>query len=286
MKRLLLWTVCLGLMLGCCACSSGTNSAQIVATTLPVYEFTAELCRGTDLTVSRLVTQEVSCLHDYSLQTRQMRAIESAQLVVISGGGLEDFLGDVVTGKAVIDASEDVAMHHGHAHEGHSHENDPHIWLSPVLAQSMVHTICHGLMEKYPQHTEQFLHNEAILLDKLAQLDAYGQAQLQDLSCRELITFHDGFTYLAEHYGLHILRAVEEESGSEASAKELIELIRMTQSHNLPAIFTEKSGSVSAAQIIAAETGAELYSLDMAISGDSYFDAMYHNIDTLKEALK
>lgn len=28
-----------------------------------------------------------------------------------------------------------------------------------------------------------------------------------------------------------------------------------------------------------------VYSLDMAMAGDSYFDAMYRNIDTVKEAL-
>ena len=32
-------------------------------------------------------------------------------------------------------------------------------------------------------------------------------------------------------------------------------------------------------------TGVTVYSLDMAMAGDSYFDAMYRNIDTVKEAL-
>ena len=30
---------------------------------------------------------------------------------------------------------------------------------------------------------------------------------------------------------------------------------------------------------------SESFSLDMAMAGDSYFEAMYHNIDTIKEAL-
>ena len=79
---------------------------------------------------------------------------------------------------------------------------------------------------------------------------------------------------------------MEEESGSEASAAELIELIEEVEHHDLPAIFTETNGSVSAAGIIARETGAGSYALDMAMGGDSYFEAMYHNIDTLKEALE
>ena len=78
---------------------------------------------------------------------------------------------------------------------------------------------------------------------------------------------------------------MEEESGSEASAKELIELIGLVQEHSLPAIFTEKNGSVSAAAILSGETGVSVYQLDMAMAGEDYFEAMYRNIDTLKEAL-
>ena len=286
MKKTLLLVLLIFLLFVQAGCASN-QQAQVAATTLPVYEFTAFLCEGTDISVTRLVTEEVSCLHDYSLQTRQMRAIESAELVVISGGGLEDFLGDVIENKAVIDASASVALHcgHDHDHAGHSHENDPHIWLSPEKAKTMVHNICHSLTDRYPEHGEVFHKNQEVLVEKLDVLQAYGQAQLANLSCRELITFHDGFSYLAEAFDLTILQAMEEESGSEASAAELKELIYLVREHRLPAIFTEKSGSASAAGIISKETGASIYSLDMAMSGDSYFDAMYHNIDTLKEAL-
>ena len=79
---------------------------------------------------------------------------------------------------------------------------------------------------------------------------------------------------------------MEEESGSEASAKELIHLIEEVEHHQLPAVFTEKSGSVSAASIISRETGTKEYTLDMAMTGTGYFDAMYRNIDTIKEALQ
>ena len=91
---------------------------------------------------------------------------------------------------------------------------------------------------------------------------------------------------MADAFSIEILHAIEEESGSEASAAELIELISIVNDHNLSALFTECNGSSSAATIIANEANCTIYTLDMALSGDSYFDAMYHNIDTLKEALK
>ena len=271
--------------------------AQVAATTLPVYEFTSRICQGTDISVTRLVTESVSCLHDYALNVRQVRAVEGAEMIVLSGAGMEEFMEDLLEGRPAIDASAGIELlepeEHDHSHEheeeshkGHSHEEDPHIWLSPALASRMAANICDGLTARYPQHAEAFEENLALLQADLDALDAYGESQLTDLSCRELITFHDGFAYLAHRYGLEILRAVEEESGSEASAAELIELIEEVEHHDLPAIFTECNGSVSAAGIIARETGASTYSLDMAMGGDSYFDAMYHNIDTLKEALE
>lgn len=271
-------------------CQGKTESCQIAATTLPVYEFTAILCEGTDLKVCQIVTENISCLHDYTLQSSQMRQVEAADTLVISGGGLEDFLNDVLSSKdAIIDASQQIELlcgedHHDHSHS-HSHEQDPHIWLSPENAKKMAVNICNGLTAQYPQYAAAFSCNLEVLTSKLNALQAYGTDTLSHLSCRELITFHDGFAYFADAFNLSILKAVEEESGSEASAAELKELIALVDTRTLPAIFTEVNGSDSSARIISAEAGVAIYPLDMAISEGSYFDAMYRNIDTIKEAL-
>ena len=284
--------LCLALVLALLPGCASEPPAQIAATTLPVYEFTRELCAGTPLTVTRLVTEQVSYLHDYSLNVRQVKAAEAAEVLVISGGGLEDFMVDLLTGRPLIDASEGIGLLCGEEHEeehahdhGHSHEQDPHIWLSPVLAQQMARNICVGLTARYPDYGPIFEKNLASLLEKLEELQQYGEETLSALSCREMITFHDGFAYFADAFGLTILEAVEEESGSEASAGDLIHLIELTREHHLPAIFTERNSSASAASVISRETGAQIYELDMAMAGDSYFDAMYRNMDSIKEAL-
>ena len=282
-------------------CGLRESAPQIAATTLPVYELTSRLCDGTSLSVGRLVTEEVSCLHDYSLNVKQVRTAESAEVIVISGAGLEGFLDDLLLNKPIIDASRNITLivpeehHHDHNeeshteeadHHGHHHETDPHIWLSPANAIIMADTICQELTRLYPANAGIFGDNLEQLLSELDALREYGETALADLSCREIITFHDGFSYLAQAFDLTILDAIEEESGSEASAKELIHMIEEVRHHQLPAVFTEKSGSVSAAGIIARETGAKEFSLDMAMAGDSYFEAMYRNINTLKEALQ
>ena len=290
MKRIFSLLTLLALVLS--GCSQSTPPAQVAATTLPVYEFTSILCQGTSITVTRLVTEEVSCLHDYSLNVRQVKAAEAAEVIVISGAGLEEFLDDILLDKDCIDASQGIHLlcpqeegkEEHHDHEGHHHESDPHIWLSPANAAVMAYNICQGLSQQYPEYADTFASNLEVLTEELNDLYTYGEATLRSLSCRELVTFHDGFSYFAEAFDLTILEAVEEESGSEASAKELIHLIQVVEQHQLPAVFTERNGSTSAADIISRETGATRYALDMAMAGDSYFDAMYYNIDFIKEA--
>lgn len=293
MKKRLLCFLLLSLLL--CGCGNTKPAPQISATTLPVYEFTQALCEGTPLTVGRLITQSVSCLHDYSLNVDQVKQAEGAETIVISGGGLEEFMEDILDPAKTIDASSGIPMlegeghhHEGeHDHEDHDgHEHDPHIWLDPADAAVMAKNICDGLSRKYPRYAVQFQKNLSPLLERIEALEAYGKESLEHLSCRKLITFHDGFAYFAKGFDLEILAAVEEESGSEASAKDLIQLIRLVRENDLPAIFIEKNGSSAAAKIISAETGASVFTLDMAMAGDSYFDAMYANIDCLKEALQ
>lgn len=279
-----------------CGCAPKTDYAPIAATTLPVWDFTSRLCQDTPLAVTRLVTEQVSCLHDYSLNVRQVKAAEAAQVVVISGAGLEDFLDDLLLDVPTIDASQGISLlhteegheeeEHHHEEDGHHHEEDPHIWLSPENAHVMAKNICEGLSRQYPDYEDTFRANLEDLLSQLEALQSYGEEQLSGLQCRELIPFHDGFSYFAQAFHLTILESVEEESGSEASAKDLIHLTELVRTHDLPAIFTEVSGSDSAARVIARETGCKVYALDMAMSGDSYFEAMYHNIDTIREALE
>ena len=227
MKRII--SICITVLF-LCGCTPQTPAADIAATTLPVYEFTVRLCEGTPLTVTQLVTEEVSCLHDYSLNVNQVKAAEAANTIVISGAGLEDFMADILSDKICVDASQGVELlcpenSHSHTEHDHHHESDPHIWLSPRYARQMADNICTGLCEQYPDYSSVFTANLEILFTELDQLQVYGEQALSSLICREMITFHDGFAYFADAFDLTILEAVEEESGSEASAQELIHLI-------------------------------------------------------------
>lgn len=288
MKKISLLLV-LVLLAGLLGCSAPQPIPQVMATTKPVYDFTSYLCADADLSVGLLISESVSCLHDYSLSVDQVRNAEATEVMVLSGAGLEDFMADLLDScDTAIDSSTGVPLlecteEHEHDHD-HHHEADAHIWLAPENAKIMATNICDGLCLAYPQYADTFRANLTVLETELDALQAYGEQELSTLSCREMVTFHDGFGYFAQAFDLTIAAAMEEESGSEASAKELIHLIELMQERSIPAVFTEINGSVSAAKIICAEISVSSHALDMGMSGD-YFEIMRHNIDTVKEAL-
>lgn len=291
MKIRKLCAVALALLLLSACGSPAAPEGGIAATTAPVAQLAQAITEGTGLTVTQVISDSVSCLHDYSLSVRQMEVLSRSELVLLSGGGLEDFMEDALaSAKQTVDCSEGVALLEadGHAHDdhGHDHDHDPHIWLSPANAEIMARNICAALVDCYPEHESTMQANLTALLERLEALREYGETTLAELDCRELITFHDGFAYLAQAFDLSILAAMEEESGSEASARDLVELIGLVEEHQLPAVFTEVNGSSAAASVLETETGVAVYTLDLAMGGSDYFEAMTHNIDTLKEALQ
>ena len=210
MKRTLICIVCLVLTVCFLSGCAPTAPADIAATTMPVYTFTQALCAGTPLTVARLITQDIACLHDYTLNVDQVKTAEAARFIVISGVGLEDsFLQGLLMEDKLIDASAGISLlcpgeedhedHEANDHHGHTHDTDPHIWLDPENAMVMAENICRGLSLRYPQYRETFEENLRLLLEELDALLLYGRENLSSLACREMITFHDGFSYFAEN---------------------------------------------------------------------------------------
>lgn len=298
-KRLfaLVPVLALALLLGGCAAAPAEPDARcIAATTYPVWQFTCAVTEGTDLRVERVISESVSCVHDYTLTVEQMKALGRSRAVVLSGLGLEDFMEDVLPEASLcIDASAGIATleaeehDHDHAQE-HEHEHDhgeadPHLWLDPARAAQMVENIAAGLSALYPEHAQTFSENAQAYCAELAALKAEGEALLAGLSCRELVTFHDGFSYLADAFDLEIAAAMEVEPGSEPPARELEQIVRLLREDGIPAVFYEASGDDATARLVAGETGAAVAALDLGMGERDYFEALRHDLNTIKEAL-
>ncbi len=329
LKKLLPFLFCLTLALSLTACGPRESAAQpedgltLAATTYPVYLFTREVTKGADnVTVTLMVNQSVSCLHDYTLSVRDMKVLDRADVVILNGAGLEDSMADALdaaqtrqidcsAGIELLAASHDHDHDHGHGerethdhealhddHADHDHsedehtgEADPHIWMDPMRACQMLKNLAAGLGALDPDQAALYEANAQAAAEQVAAAYRDLRPLLDDLSCRELIPFHDGFTYFAEAFDLTILRSIEEEAGSEASARDVIEILDEISLHHLPAIFTETNGSTATAQVIHRENGVPVYALDMLMSGetesvgiDTYLAGITANVKTIQEA--
>lgn len=278
LSRLLLAVVLIfGLLSGCGSSETAAPEGDtILATTYPMYYLTQRLTEGMeDVTVELMVTEAVSCLHDYTLTTEQMKKIERADVIVMNGCGLEDFMADAlksVPGENLIVAQDQAG--------------DPHYWLDPDCYQAACDAVCSGLSERYPEQAERLDANKSALNEELGALRDEIHAELSNLICRELITFHDGFGYFAQSLDLTIAAAIEEEEGAEAPASEIKEICKLIEEHQIPAIFVEANGSTNAAEIISRETGVKVYTLTTIMDGKAdYFTAMRQNVEAVKEAL-
>lgn len=198
---------------------------------------------------------------------------------------------------SVIDCAQGLELLPYEGHEEHDHgageeegeHYDPHIWMAPGNAERMLQTIAEALAVVDPSHLDPYRSNSGTAVKEIQsgiQPDGDALAALPGL-----ITFHDGFQYFAQAFGLELLKAIEEEEGSEASAAEIREIVSLVEEHHIPAIFTEKNGSDATARAIARETGCAVDTLDMIMSGDGdgiqpYIDAMNANLGTILEALQ
>lgn len=312
MKKPVLLALCMTLLLVLPACGGRAEEEPrltVVCTTYPIYLFASSLTEGVEgVAVERLDTGSTSCLHDYTLSMADMKKIERADIIAVNGAGLEEFLEDALaaTDAKVIDCSEGVVLLESLSHrhdegeeDGHGHW-DPHYWMDPGRAAIMLENLAEGLSlwdsgcaGAYRANLER-ARPEIEALFPLAAGNLYlypDGAVMSWVSPHRLITFHDGFQYFAEVYGFELLTAIEEEAGSEASAREIVEITRLVNRYDIPVIFTEVNGSAATANSISRETGCQVRALNMIMDGEEagvegYVRAMEENLRTIWEAFQ
>ncbi|WP_018883156.1 metal ABC transporter substrate-binding protein [Paenibacillus massiliensis] len=197
------------------------------------------------------------------------------------------------------DHASEGAEEHGHDHEhgaeGHHHDYalDPHVWLSPALAQKQVEAIRDGLISKDPAHQADYEKNAAAYVAKLQELDKEFSAQLQQAKRKEFVTQHAAFAYLAQQYGLVQVPISGLSPEQEPSPGQMAEVVSFAREHQVKTIFFETLVDPKIAQTIADEVGAKtdvLNPLEGLTAEDEqnnrdYLSIMKDNLQALVRAL-
>jgi len=291
MKRVLATLLAVALCFsftGCTGRKQENVRFRVVTSFYPIYIMTRNITNGVDgVQVDNMAGQQTGCLHDYQLQSKDMKNIEQADVFVINGAGMESFMGKVTVQLPklkVVNSGEGISL------LVEDEVANPHIWVSITNYIQQVRNVSQGLMKADAQHAQQYQKNAQEYIAKLTVLRYDMHKELDNLPNRDIITFHEAFPYFAKEFDLKIAKVINREPDSQPSAKELAETIRLIRSTKVKAVFAEPQYPRSAANVVAKESGATVYSLDPSVTGkddlNAYLDAMKENLKVLKEALK
>jgi zinc/manganese transport system substrate-binding protein len=231
-------------------------------------------------------------VHVYAPAPADARKIADARLLVINGLGLEGWLPRLLQasgGKAPI-----VTATTGIAPLKLGSDADPHAWQSVANAKKYVTNIRDALAAADPADAEVFRKQTETYLAKLDALDREVQESIKQIpeSRRKVISTHDAFGYFASAYGIAFIAPLGVSTESEASARDIANIIAQIKAAKIPAVFLEKISDPRLMRRISAESGARiggtLYSdslTDEKGDAPTYIDMVRHNIKALTSAL-
>lgn len=329
LKRILFPLLAVMLVLGGCGSKAtsdpkpgkegASDKLQIVATFYPMYEFARQVA-GDAAEVTLLVPAGVEP-HDWEPSAKDMARIQKADVFVYNGiveNWAEKALSSTNNDKRiVVEASHNLPLlkpaegeegelgegggeghsdEDGHAEdgEGHDHAVDPHVWLSPLLAQMQVAAIADGLSQADPERASQYVENAAAYQAKLATLDGEYRAALDGLTHRAFVTQHAAFSYLAREYNL-VQKPISGLSPErEPSPDKMAEIIEFVRENQVKTIFFETMVDPKIAETIAKEVKADTAVLnpiegltaEEKANGDDYLSIMRRNLQELTKALR
>jgi ABC-type Zn uptake system ZnuABC Zn-binding protein ZnuA len=210
----------------------GDGRTVVVATTTQAADLARNVA-GDDVEVVGLLSPNADP-HDYEIRPHDLQALADADLVVRSGGDVDEW---------VLDARSDarvVTLMQG---------DDPHWWQDPRNAIAAVTVLERALGTDASAYVARLRELDRAVAACIARIPA---AQ------RKLVTTHDAMGAYARRYGLEVVGAVipSLSTRGQPSAGEVAALVRTIREQGVGAIFAESSVNPKIEQAIARESGA------------------------------
>lgn len=310
------------LALAACGADGPNGSAaqegdvRVVATTTHVADL-ARAVGGERAEVDSLLTPG-SDPHDYEPRPSDARALADADVVLRSGGEIDEWFEGLVESAGTdapsvsllesvrtIEGDDDQGGEESHADEegggAHGGEGeaegaglDPHWWQDPTNAMAAVVEIRDALTTADPEGRETYAANADAYLAELRALDEAIAACMSSIPAedRKLVTTHDALGYFADRYDIEVVGLVVPAltTRAQASAGEVAELTEEIEQEDVPTIFPESQLPADLEQAIADEAGAQvgpgLWTDSLGPQGSgaaTYLDAMRFNAQAMAD---
>ena len=248
------------------------------------------MCSSDLVHVTNMTSPRTGCLHNYVMTPQDLITLESADIFVMNGAGMEasiQSMVDMQKNLKIVEASTGIELL-----KNKSGEDNPHVWVSISNAITQARNISEQLALFDTANAEQYRANADAYVAKLEALRTKMHASLDKLENRNIVTFHEAFPYFAQEFNLTIAASIEWEPDTGLGMKERKEVIALVKELKIKALFAYPKESLKDLQVIANETEAKVYLLDPGVTGEmgadtynGYIDVMQSNLTSLMEAL-
>lgn len=272
----------------------------VVATTTMLGDVASTLLEGTGVDVQTLIKPGVDP-HTYELKANEAKRLQTADLVIFNGLGLEGTMGQMLKSlPTTIEAGALVPEGERIGAEQFEGSYDPHVWMDVGLwAEHVVQGLADDLSRRVPAHADRIAANNSAYQQKLAQLDGYARQAIGLIpqESRVLVTAHDAFGYFGRAYAIEVRGVQGISTASQAGIKDIEDLTRFIVERRLPAVFVETSvNSKPVEKLVAGAAAAgHTVTLGSAIYSDStgpagafegtYLGMIDHNVTVIARAL-
>jgi zinc transport system substrate-binding protein len=290
----------------------------VAASIVPLGDFCRQL--GGDRVKVQVLIPPGASPHVFEPSPSVVARAGQARLFVYIGAGLEPWAEKLLKSRGrenleVVEAVQGLPLiketgehHHGEeaeekpgghqpdtvaekAYAGHSHAaGNPHVWLDPVLAQSICRRISAALIRLDPGHRRDYETRRDRYLQELADLNQEIASRVSSFRIREFVCFHPSFSYFARRYGLREAGVIELSPGREPTPRHLQKIVKAIKKHGIRVVFAEPQLSPRIASVIAREAGAKVLLLDPVGGrppyGEDYLKLMRYNLSILAEAMQ
>ncbi|MCX5882681.1 MAG: metal ABC transporter substrate-binding protein [Deltaproteobacteria bacterium] len=287
---------------------------QVIASIFPIADMARQV-GGNDVEVTTVVPAGASP-HTFEMKPSLVKTFASAKVFLMIGAGLEFWADQLVQSsgqklKPVVlsdgmtlirsadlhrDESVKEAPHASNksAHTEHAHSHDsgnPHVWLDPHLAKTMVTRIQEALSIANPDHASDYENRAKSYLGELDALDKGISETVSQFSTRQIISFHPSWDYFAARYGLTLAGVIEKTPGRNPTPREIADIVSRIKAYHIRAVFAEPQFSPKVADVIAREAGVKVLILDplggeTLVGRNTYIGLMTYNLQIMKEAMQ
>lgn len=279
MKKILL--IFLTLILSSCSKPVEHEGFNVVTSFFP-YHSMANYLADESINLVNIMPLNME-VHDFEPSPKDLVLLENADLLIVHGDGLEDWLDTVL--KSIKNPNLKVLVMADYVE---LNTEDPHTWLSPKKAFVQFKAIKDAFVSLNPEESNTYNDKYDKLKINFEDL-IQSYESLETYRGQSIIVDHLAYSHLLSPYGINQKSVFKRFNSDEASAIDIEKMIEFIKENSIHSIFETNNTQSKVSDVLIKETGIErlrLSTLEKSDGTDDYISLMYTNLESLKKGLE